>query len=230
MKRIILFLFMAVNLFPQTTSPETLQKELGIFNKAPKKATCHIYLVHHGSTKWSEISRLQGWADVPLSEQGKKQVQSLASRIESVSAIYTSPLQSCVETSVILQEKLNCPIVKNQDFKGEYHGDFEGYTKDQYTKELHFQYYDSLPPEKEIFYPCGKNGESKADVAKRTIPALKKIAAQHIGENIVVVTHGGIFKLLNYYLGNYSDELGTISIPNGETMKIEANGKDIYLQ
>lgn len=197
----------------------------------PSDKTCQLILVHHGSTEWSEIGRLQGWQNIPLSEKGKNQIEKLAERLHSVaiSAIYSSSLQSAMETSVMLQENHECPLYPMAELRGECHGTFDGYTKQEYVNHPHFQYYDSLAPEEEIFFPCGKEGESKADVARRVIPALKKIASEHIGEKVIVVTHGGVFKFLNFYLGNYK-ESGTISIPYGEMMIIQGDAQTLYIK
>ena len=58
----------------------------------------------------------------------------------------------------------------------------------------------------------------------------KKIAEKHLGQSVVVVLHGGLFKLFNYYLGKYSEENGTVGIPYGDTMCIEGDSKTLFLR
>lgn len=220
------FLFISTALFSYPTTDE-LREELGLkVNVLPKEKTCHLYLVHHGSTAYSEIKRLQGWIDLPLSERGVKEINALASRLstEKIAAIYASSLQSSVETGKILQEKLSAPLYPLDALRGEFHAAFDGLTREEYEIQPHFQHYNALPREEELFYPCGLGGESKVDVARRVVPALKKIAAAHLGQQVIVVLHGGTFKLLNFYLKN-----DTVSIPYGEMMVIEGDANDLYL-
>lgn len=224
--------------FPQSaeffnTCPHVLKEKLGIREISVNKEVCTIYLVNQGSTDWTEISRLQGWNNIPLNEKGRSEAQKAGEQLfdQSISAIYSSTLQQALETAHIIQDKLeNCPLYGDPHLKGEFHGKFEGYTKEQYTQEPHFRFYDSLPPEKEIFFPCGEGGESKVDMACRMAPVIKEICAAHLGERIVIVTHGGLFKLLNFYLGNYSEEEGTRSIPHGSIMVIQGDSQSLYLK
>jgi len=40
--------------------------------------TLRIYLVRHGETEWNRIRRFQGRSDLPLNQEGRKQVRALA--------------------------------------------------------------------------------------------------------------------------------------------------------
>ncbi len=221
---------------PPHPTTEKFRKELGLevlaANIPVPEKTCKMFLVQHGSTEWSDSKRLQGWMAVDLNVKGIGQIEQCAEKLKSekVAAIYSSTVSSAAESAMILQKVLSCPLVGVDDLRGEFHGKFEGYTKEQYTQEKHFQLYNDLSPHEEIFFPCGENGQSKADVARRAIPALKEIAAKHLGQNVVVVLHGGLFKLFNYYLGKYSEENGTVGIPYGDMMPIEGDAKTLFLR
>ncbi len=239
MKKLLFSLLISTSLFAFTVPPHPtineFEKELGIEvvqgEETASKLTTHLILVHHGQTDWSETKRLQGWNNLPLNELGKKETKELADEMSGlkVAAIYTSSSQSSIETGKILQETLTAPVVPMDELRGEFHGGIEGMTKEQYEQDPHFKFYYSLPTEEEIFFSCGPNGESKADVAKRIVPALKKIAEQHKGQAVVIVSHGGLFKFLNYVRGKYTQD-GTISIPYSSAMIIEADGEHLYVQ
>lgn len=206
-------------------------EELGIRNTIPNpNTTCTIYLVHHGSTDWSECCRLQGWNNLPLNAKGRHEADRIGEilRDQAISAIYSSPLQQALETAQIIQMNCSCPLYVNAQLKGEFHGLFEGYTQEQYLNTPHFKIYDSLSPKEEIFFPCGENGESKAEMARRMVPAIKEICNENLGKKIVIVTHGGIFKLLNFFLGQYSNE-GTVSIPNGAMIVLSGDNSYLYI-
>ncbi len=215
---------------------EQFREELGIELLAPNESkdfgqVCHIYIVHHGSTAWSEVRRLQGWAHLPLSEKGVAEVQALATALAPIhfSAIYSSSLMSAVETAEILQDNMGSyiPIISMDAFRNEFHGELEGASRESCKANPNAQFYGTLSASEEIFFAYGPGGESKADVARRAIPVLKEIAQEHPGENVIIVAHGGLFKVLNFYMGHYDHH--TFSIPYGGVMVIEADGEHIYL-
>ena len=63
-----------------------------------------LFLVRHGATELTAEARFSGATDVPLSEEGRKQVENLAKRLagEPLDAIYASPMGRTVETARIL--------------------------------------------------------------------------------------------------------------------------------
>src|SRR4051794_29600154 len=63
-----------------------------------------LLLIRHGETD-ANGNRLTGWqSGWPLNSRGKEQVRSLIHVIRNypITAIYTSPLQRCVETAELL--------------------------------------------------------------------------------------------------------------------------------
>ncbi|HET6223688.1 MAG TPA: histidine phosphatase family protein, partial [Dongiaceae bacterium] len=69
-----------------------------------------LALLRHGPTEWNAARRLQGRADIPLSEQGREAVRSwrLPAPIRGF-AWAASPLSRCVETAEILRRQLPEP-------------------------------------------------------------------------------------------------------------------------
>ena len=63
-----------------------------------------LFLVRHGATELTAEDRFSGATDVPLSEEGRKRVENLASRLadEPLDAIHASPMGRTVETARIL--------------------------------------------------------------------------------------------------------------------------------
>jgi hypothetical protein len=60
-----------------------------------------IYLVRHGATDLTAEDRFAGSSDVPLSDEGRRQVACLAERLkrEKLDAVYASPLRRTMETA-----------------------------------------------------------------------------------------------------------------------------------
>lgn len=223
--KIFILLFTTCSLL---ANPATgLKKDLGVQNALgiPKEQYCHLYLVHHGDTGWTGEDRLQGWTDVPLNEEGRHEIRQVAHQLADIqfSVVYSSTLIRAAESAQIIAQGRRCMIVFDPALRGENHGVFEGLKKEEYENHPHYLKYLSLTPEEQIFFPVGEEGLSKADVARRVIPILQQICRDHPGENIIVVTHGGILKVINFLLGNYAkDQIH--SIEHGHFLRLVGDG------
>lgn len=60
-----------------------------------------VFLVRHGATEWSVIRRHTGRTDLPLSDQGRDEVERLAARLalERFALVLVSPLQRALDTA-----------------------------------------------------------------------------------------------------------------------------------
>lgn len=66
-----------------------------------------IYLVRHGATELTAEDRFAGSTEVPLSEEGRIQVESLARRLccDKLDAVYTSPMSRTLETAQVIASR-----------------------------------------------------------------------------------------------------------------------------
>jgi broad specificity phosphatase PhoE len=218
----------AAKLLPTSSKFAQLKEELGLDAAAPlPRESCHLILVHHGDTDWTVEERLQGWLGTSLNEAGKEQMAEMALKLSEmrVDALYTSSLERAVESAAILQKSLNCPVTINPDLRGESHGNLEGLKKEEYEMDPHFIKYMSLLPEERIFFSVGEGGLSKADVARTAIPAINEICRNHPGQTVVIVTHGGVLKCINFLLGEQINE-----VPHGHELRLEGDGAHLVLK
>ncbi|HHT65016.1 MAG TPA: histidine phosphatase family protein, partial [Clostridiales bacterium] len=67
----------------------------------------YIYLTRHGQTDWNAQKRTQGVHNSHLSRLGICQAEELAERLssESISHLYSSPLDRAYQTAVIVGKK-----------------------------------------------------------------------------------------------------------------------------
>jgi broad specificity phosphatase PhoE len=100
--------------------------------------------------------------------------------------------------------------------------------KNEYEKDPHFIQYKSLLSEDQIFFSVGEGGLSKADVARNAIPAIKEICRKHPGQNVVIVTHGGVLKFINFLLWNCTPEQIN-EVPHGDMLRIDGDGTRLVL-
>ena len=154
-----------------------------------------IIAIRHGETAWNVDTRIQGHLDIPLSANGRWQAERLAEalRDEPIKAIYASDLTRAWETAQYVGQVQSLPVIKEIGLRERDFGDFEGKT---------FAEIEMLLPEQSMrwrkrdpdFYPAG--GESLVALRARVMEAAERLAAQHPGEQIALVGHGGVMDVL----------------------------------
>ena len=94
-------------------------------NRAPRAggvtltaaATSCLILLRHGQSEWNLSNRFTGWADVPLTEQGRKDAKYAGKLLceagMKVDIIYSSGLERSIETAEIVRDMLQAdPITR----------------------------------------------------------------------------------------------------------------------
>ncbi len=162
-----------------------------------------LILVRHGKTVGSEEMRYKGHIDVPLSEEGEKEVKQVSEVIKAhfnpIGAVYCSDLSRAKRTAEIIAEPLGLEPITMEVLRERNFGKWEGMSFDEISKAYPEEFnrwkedpYRFSPPE----------GESTEDVKNRVVPALQDILKRHKGEKVMVVSHGGVTRvLLCHYIG-----------------------------
>ena len=160
-----------------------------------------VYLTRHGETENSEADLYYGQSASPVTNKGQKQVLLLAKRLQSMSidAIYTSPLERCIQAATLIAQFHGLDAVPVQDFIEIDHGKWEGLTRRQVA--------DNYPTRYTAWQidPAGNSpddGESGYSVAGRVIPTLIGLVNSHEGKNIVIMAHNTVNRIvLSHFLG-----------------------------
>ncbi len=68
-----------------------------------------IVLIHPGTTEYDKQGRIQGTLDVPLSEDGRLQVEQMAAELQALhpTSLYAAPGQASQQTSEVLAKLLS---------------------------------------------------------------------------------------------------------------------------
>lgn len=142
-------------------------------------------LVRHGATDWSEEGRHTGWTDIPLNDNGLRQVRTLAQPLSrwSFEAVYCSPLQRARVTCELagLGDKAGL----DPDLREWNYGDYEGLT----SAEIHRQ-----RPGWSLWKHGVPNGETIAEVAERADRVIARARAG--GGDVAVFAHGHLLRVL----------------------------------
>lgn len=120
-------------------------------------------------------------------------------RASRLQAVYTSNLSRAVRSAQVIAEPYGLLPVETPEFRERNFGIWEGMSfseiKDKYPQE--FEAWASNPLQ---CSPVG--GESTVEVRDRVLPPLNRILDSHRGENIAVVAHGGVNRIiLCHFLG-----------------------------
>ncbi|WP_444957858.1 histidine phosphatase family protein [Microbulbifer sp. ZKSA002] len=158
-----------------------------------------IDLLRHGACEGGNIFR--GQIDVPLTSEGREQMlRGLAELDGSWDRIVTSPLQRCQRFAAQLAREKKLPITEVPDIREIGFGDWEGQSVDKIWTEQRAQC-EAWGRDPEKHAPPG--GEPFPVFRSRVLQAIDNLAQQYSGESLLLITHGGVIKLLLAYANNW---------------------------
>ena len=150
-----------------------------------------LIIVRHGQTQWNLKLIRQGHLDSPLTEKGVAQAKALGERLarETFTALYSSDLGRALQTAQMIAEATGHKIVTDARLRERHLGIFQGLNGDEIREKYPEEYrlHRTVGPTYVI-----PDGESVEQQVARNVEYLKEIAEGHVGEKIVVVTHGGV--------------------------------------
>ncbi len=163
-----------------------------------------LLLIRHGETPANVDKVWHGQIDTPLSANGHQQVRALGERFHQVmqpDVIYASPLQRARITAESIAQKHAISVALEPALMEFHIGEWENISYDRLHKELDF--FNDMMKDEHYRAP---GGESRAEVTQRFTVAVERIAAQHHGENVVIVAHGMViaFALAHWLLDDTS--------------------------
>jgi len=177
-----------------------------------------LYLVRHGESIYNAESRIQGHADVPLSELGRRQGEAVAEALAGISidAIYTSPLLRALDTARYIAARHHVSICTDPRLMELDVGAFEGRLRAELESENSPDFVRWLSGDDHFVIP---GGESRRQLANRGREALQSIAA-YGHRAAVVVTHGGLLSATLRSILNLSQPLPPFSLQNGSITRV----------
>ncbi len=146
-----------------------------------------ILLVRHGESEWNAIRRLQGQADIGLSERGEQQALALAPMVArfNPALVLTSDLKRAANTAHLLgyPEAVREPLLREQNV-----GTWTGVEIEQLIRDAPAAYSGWRAG---TFAP--ENGEIWADFRERVGLAIAKARAAP-ADTVLMVCHGGVIR------------------------------------
>ena len=163
-----------------------------------------ILAIRHGETAWNVDTRIQGQLTIGLNDTGLWQAQQVGKALaqEPIAAIYSSDLDRAFTTATAIAQSNQSLISRT--------GDTTIVQPDMGLRERHFGHFEGMtwaeieekwPTDAKLWRsrdphwsPLG--GESLVVLHERIAQCVHAIASQHLGEQIVLVAHGGVLDVL----------------------------------
>ncbi|MFF7753733.1 histidine phosphatase family protein [Streptomyces sp. NPDC007971] len=154
-----------------------------------------LLLVRHGQTVWHAENRYAGVSDVALTDAGLAQAEALGrwAAAHPVDAVWTSPLSRAVTTAEPACRALGLTPQREPDLRECDFGVVEGRTLAEFGAE-HPQAAEDFRADP-VAHPFPGAEDPRAAAARGTA-ALRRVAAAHPGERVLVVAHNTLLRLV----------------------------------
>lgn len=154
-----------------------------------------LIAIRHGETAWNTATRLQGHLDIDLNDHGRWQAGRVAQALdgESIQAIYSSDLVRAHDTARAVASVAGPAVQAHSGLRERHFGNLQGQTHAEI--EAHWPREALLWRQRDpLWVPEG--GESLTAFYQRIINTVSALAGAHIGQQIVLVAHGGVLDML----------------------------------
>lgn len=157
-----------------------------------------LYVARHGQTIWNAQNKVCGITDVELTALGREQAKALAAVVagRNIDVIISSPLKRAVETSKIVSDLCNIPVLVDERLIEQNYGIYEGVDRKD----------ESFLNNKRNFAYKYPNGESMMQVAYRIYGFIDEIKSKYKNNNVLIISHGGVCRIINTYFKDMTNE------------------------
>jgi alpha-ribazole phosphatase len=172
-----------------------------------------IHLVRHGQVEGFDQKRYNGQTDVALTDLGVEQYHLIKERLATtaISACYTSDLTRCVTGADIICRQFGIEPVRRRELRELNIGIWEGLTWTEIKTRWPLEWQARLD---DLVHYRVPQGENLLEVEVRVMPVIKEIVERHAGQEVLVVGHGGVNRVVL---------LNAIGAPLARMFNIEQN-------
>ncbi|MBW6440447.1 class I tRNA ligase family protein [Patescibacteria group bacterium] len=177
--------------------------------KTEEKITKFIFVRHGESESNLNNTKVSQINDYPLTNKGIEQSKNIAKILsdEKIDIIISSPILRTKQTADIINEVLNIERIEDDRIKEYEYGSWNGHSSEELfceKNEIYQNYKKMEGPEEKWHFKFGGDGESRLEVEKRVRIFMEEINKKYAGQNILVVSHGGVNAMLVKIFENLS--------------------------
>ena len=184
-----------------------------------------VFLIRHGITAQTGRILYGQTRGIGLDERGRAQAEQLAERFSSVklTAIYSSPLERCVQSVEPLSASKRLPIVERDELIEMHAGSWTGRSLARLRRTKAWREVHASPST--FRFPDG--GESFAEAQARVVGAIGAIARRHRRGRVAIATHGDIARIfLAHAHGMPLDAFQRLVVDTASVSVVERVGDD----
>lgn len=181
-----------------------------------------LFLIRHGLTAVTGKTLYGRTSGVPLDDRGRAQAEALAERFVPVrlTAVYSSPLDRCVETMGPLAARQRLDVVPRERLIEMDVGTWTGRPIAQARRTRLWKELIHRPSQ--FRFP---GGESFADAQARTLAEIQEIVARHPRGRVAVGSHGDIIRMLVAHLSGAHLDLFQRTIVDPASVSVVSIGE-----
>jgi len=155
-----------------------------------------LILVRHGQATHNLEGRWEGWGSTPLTDTGQRQAEAVAQRLAEwcppILNLYTSPILRARQTAAAIAHHLGLEAIKHDGLREINFGQVSGMNLDEFRDTMP-DLYDRWQDRSDTTFRYPQ-GEQRLAFFQRVGEALDDILAQHAGDQVAVVAHGGTIR------------------------------------
>ncbi|MFM7144012.1 MAG: histidine phosphatase family protein [Alphaproteobacteria bacterium] len=164
-------------------------REVPVDSQAGHEGVGRIILVRHGESEGNEVRQFSVSPDIELTARGREQATAAGRTIAAYfepAVLVASPFRRARITAELIGAELGHagPVRVEEDLRERSIGELAGAPYDAMHRHPTYRadrFWEWRP----------SGGESLEDVARRAGAVLDRLAAEHRGRDVVVVSHGG---------------------------------------
>lgn len=163
-------------------------------------STTYIFLIRHGENDWVGTDRLAGRSPgVHLNDRGREQSTLLARLLakQSIAAVYSSPLERCMETAQPVAGALGLSVVAESGVLEVDYGEWQAGNLKELAKLPEWRRVQHYPST--FRFP---GGETLREVQYRAVSTIERLRSEHPNQIIAIFSHGDVIRTtIAHYIG-----------------------------
>ncbi len=200
-----------------------------------KNSDCTFVIVRHGETTANARGIIQGQSEWPLTERGEQQAIELSNKLKqfSFSACYSSDLERTERTAELIISELGIanktsPLLRERNW-GVAQGQAGAEYRAKHARAL--GRFAEMSEAERWHFKSTPDIETNHEIVERFLLFLRSAAAAHPGETVLVVSHGGLARMLLARLGYASQaELPPGAFKNGGYLVVTCDRENLHLK
>ena len=186
-----------------------------------------LYLVRHAVTEHTG-KKLSGWMeDIPLSDQGRAEAESVAERLadHKLEAVYASPIDRTVQTAQPIASRHDLGITTSKELGEVEYGKWTDRSLKVLARTKLWAQIQKWPSAARF-----PDGETLREVQARAVGEIERIVQRHPKGRVCVVSHGDPIKLIcAHYMGLHIDLFQRIVIAPASVSVFSVSGSGPYV-